>query len=64
MKRQSGFLMDEWLLETGYYDQDPVLSDNMLLHVTEVAQEDWTTEMRVSLDGCSLSLQTPYSFVL
>lgn len=56
--------MDEWLLETGYYDQDPVLSDNMLLHVTEVAQEDWTTEMRVSLDGCSLSLQTPYSFVL
>lgn len=47
--------------EVGFYDQEPSVSDSTLLHVTAVAQEDWTTEMRVSLADCSSSPQTPYS---
>lgn len=47
--------------EVGSYDQEPSVSDSMLLHVAAVAQEDWTTEMRVSPAGCSSSPQTPFS---
>lgn len=42
--------------EVGSYDQELSVSDNTLLHVTAVAQEDWTTEMRGSLASCSSSL--------